>query len=309
MPAPRHPDRHLERARFLEQLPGVRLDAAATGLQQLVEVRRRAVHVHEVPDVALELRVIVDEAPVEEALEALADEDRRERRWHAQRVVPYEAVARQQVPPPRRRLTEAGGRHEAEPLDELGPSKGHVQRDRAAERVADHGRTVDLEPLEQLREELLVEGEQARHAGVGGAPERRYVERDDAVAGEEARHDAAPAVGGVAVSVDQEDRRPLARVVEEGGHAAHIDRPVGDLPAPGVVQPRVSRTATHLFSAKSDLPRKPMCQTGGSLYLRDPWLACSSSAAGAAGRRLRERSSRTGTPCAARPATRPASPK
>jgi hypothetical protein len=35
-----------------------------------------------------------------------------------------------------------------------------VQRDRAAERVADHGGAVDLEPLEQLREELLVEVEQ-----------------------------------------------------------------------------------------------------------------------------------------------------
>src|SRR4051794_7006945 len=168
----------------------------------------------------------------------------------------------------------ASGPDEAEPLDDLRTGKGDVQGDRPAERVADHGRGVDLEPLEELREELPVEVEQLRQVRIARAPERGNVQGDHAVAREQPGHDAPPAVGRVPVAVDEQHGWTLAGVVKEGRHTAHLDQPVGDLPAPGVVQPRVSRTATHLFPQKATFHESLRAKPADRYTFATQWLAC-----------------------------------
>jgi hypothetical protein len=53
--------------------------------------------------------------------------------------------------------------------------------------------------------------------------------------GEQAGHHAAPAVGGVAVAVDQDDRRAVAGVVEEGRDPVDVELAVRKLLASRIV--------------------------------------------------------------------------
>jgi hypothetical protein len=111
--------------------------------------------------------------------------------------------------------------------------------------VADDRRALQLELREQRREELLVELDQGRPAHLVGAAERRHVERDDAVVAQQPGHHPAPAVRGVAVSVDQQDGRPLAGVDHVGRHAVDVHQPVRQSVSARVVQPRMACPFPH----------------------------------------------------------------
>ena len=62
---------------------------------------------------------------------------------------------------------------------------------------------------------------------------------------QQARDDAAPTVGGVAVAVDQEHRRAVARVDHVGLDAGDVDQAMRKLVAFRVVQTGVSDPPRH----------------------------------------------------------------
>jgi hypothetical protein len=120
-----------------------------------------------------------------------------------------------------------------------------MQRDGAAQRVPDHRGPLHLEPFEQLREEVAVEVQQLGHTRLAGAAERRHVDRDHAMAGQQAGRHPAPAVRRVAVAVDEQDGRPLAGVDDVGRHAADVDQPMRQLATARVVQSGMLWPAAH----------------------------------------------------------------
>jgi hypothetical protein len=61
--------------------------------------------------------------------------------------------------------------------------------------------------------------------------------------GEQARNNAAPPVGGVAVAVDEENGRPFAGVRHIRAHAVDVEHAVRKLVAARVVESRVSNVA------------------------------------------------------------------
>jgi hypothetical protein len=85
------------------------------------------VQLDQVLDVGLQVARVVEQADVQEALHALADQPVRERRRHGERAAVQRPVAREQVPPPRRRLAEPGGRDQAQPIDQVRVLERQVQ--------------------------------------------------------------------------------------------------------------------------------------------------------------------------------------
>ena len=210
----------------------------------------RRVQLDQVLDVGLQVARVVEQAHVQEPLHALADQRSGERRRDRQRGLVDGPVAGQRVPPPRRRLAQPGRRDQAQAVDQVGPLERQVQRDRAAQRVADHGRALELELLEQRREEVLVEVHQ-RAAGAprrsGRTAARRSRSRGGRAAGR-ARRGASRRrcrrSRGSAGSAGPRRRRPRRSTTP-----LDVDQPVRQRVAARVVQPRMACSLPHARSS------------------------------------------------------------
>src|SRR5436309_13666595 len=124
--------------------------------EQRAQVGAGAVQVHQVLDLAAQAVRVGGQAQREEALQAVAYERRGEGARDRERSLP-ERARRQRVPPPRRRVAEAGGGDEPEALDPVRVLDGKPERGGATERMADDRYPVEVQLVEERREELAVE--------------------------------------------------------------------------------------------------------------------------------------------------------
>ena len=116
----------------------------------------------------------------------------------------------------------------------------------------------------QLLPDFLVTDNDARN-GLGSAfsitdPVR--INHLQHVAVEQSRHHAAPAIRGVAIAVDEDDRRTMAGVDDVRRDAVHLDEPVRELAPLRVVQAGVPRASTHrsplsFYPAFCEFPSSP----------------------------------------------------
>ena len=180
------------------------------------QLARPAVQVHEMVDHLAHRAGVVHEALLEEPAQRRLHRRARDRIGQPQQRRPVDPAARDRVPPPRRAVAEAGGRDQHEPVHQRrAPRAPCVSAIAPPSEWPTNAARFDLELLEQRGEELRRSSRSGRpRSRAGGSPERpnggmsiAITRRRRASGG----HDPPPAVRGVAVAVQQDDRRQRPR--------------------------------------------------------------------------------------------------
>ena len=122
----------------------------------------------------------------------------------------------------------AGRRNEDEGTRPARIGEADLDRDLAAERVADDDGLVDPERAPEAPDHAGVEVDRVRRVRLGRAPVPRQIRCDDPPAAREGRDRVLPVGVGRRDAVEEDERRPGARLAHVQADAVDVDVPGRD---------------------------------------------------------------------------------